>query len=440
MIEFLANLTGWAVARIVILQILVFWLLFRLIKDRQDGLVDPFSLAIFFFASGWATVFELFLGGNCGMNFLLEFLAANSAFIFGYLLIAPKIASAQSSGVFLHNKKFPVYGLLVVFFYIATSVVNIGAFGFGVFHENRLDIYRESGGLGVIKRFLDAYMPAAVFVLVYHRTIRGTHRKKLISAVVLGLIGVNTILDGSKSGLVSVFFAYYMSVLWFRMSGIASESFGVRRVWLWVLFAAIIAFFVLGAQLDIADDLSRVGDVMGILFFRLFVAGDVFVLGFPYGAIDAIPLSGNPLIVLFSDFLSTLRLWSAEVVPLGTLLTIYLTPDLVELSGGPNSHVSIYSYYLFGYFGGVILAFIFGAFIGFVRAGFLKSCCNDPVAGSVMVALLLNTANMPIDPAYTMHRLTNIALLLAPFAILFVKLKFNRHNGVAKNSDSAGYY
>lgn len=420
-IEFINALDFWAITRLIIFQLFVFFFLYRVTKTRQPGPIDPFTIALFFCASGWSIVLELYINDLCATHLMITFLAANISFLIGYLLIAPKIDKIRPAPRLVKDKRLAWYGLIVLVIYLAIAILNITLFGFGISHENRLDIYTESNGFGLLKRFLDAFMPGTVFYLVYQINFRKGFIKAL-AIMVLGFISINTILDGSKSGLVTIFLAFSMSMHWLRMSNLLPTNYVPRRVWLWALLSMIIAIAVLGIQIGVADDLSRAIDTLYILFFRVLVAGDIFILGFPYNKIDNLLPNQNPIIVLFSDFLSTTRLWSGVITPLGTELVRSVNPDISIISGGPNSHLSIYGYYLFGPFGGTLFAFMAGILFGTVRAGFAKSIGNDLVAGSLMITLLLNTANVLIDPSYTLHRITNI-MLLVPILLCFLKIK-----------------
>jgi len=422
--EFIFNLNTWALLRIPATQVLMFLLMYKLVKKRQPGLIDPFTLALFFFASGWAVVLELFLMKQCSPRLLITFIATNFAFLIGYLSIAPILTQFNSRPSSLKN--FNHFGHAALAVYLFTATVNVALFGFGITHDNRLDIYSESSGLGILKRVLDAYMPVAVFFLTYLSSSR-TGIKRVLPILALCLIATNTALDGSKSGLVAIFFAYTISTHWLQKSNLiyASREPTSSR-WLWIAASFSIAFIVLGLQLGLRDDLSRVGDVIAVLFFRLTIAGDIFILGFPQEIIDKVPSPHNPMLVLFSDLLSTLRIWSGNIVPLGTELVAYVNPQLEGISGGPNSHISIYTYRLFGEIGGTFVSFLLGCWLGLIRKLYAKYIGNDPVMASLIIALLLNCSNMPIDPSYTMHRLTNIILLLTPLVLIFFKIRINK--------------
>jgi hypothetical protein len=420
--EFIDLLDIWALTRIFFFQICVFFFLYRITRVRQPSFFDPFTLSLFFCASGWGIVLELCINYLCPPHLLIMFLASTAAFLMGYLFVAPNLTNFKTSTQLVRSNRHAWYGMIILVIYLAAAVLNVILFGFGINYENRLDIYTESAGLGVLKRFLDALMPGAIFYLVYQMNFR----KGLIRIVAITLfilVSLNTILDGSKSGLVAIFFAYVISIQWLRMSNLLSQDIHLNRIWHWILMSIIFSIVVLIVQLEVTDDFSRFIDILGVLFFRIILAGDIFILGFPQGNIDTLMLSHNPILILFSDFLLTFRFWVGEIIPLGTQLIRDFNPELMFISGGPNAHLSIYGYYLFGSVGGTLLSFLFGALFGAVRLAFSKTIGNDIVAGSLVITLLLNTANILIDPSYTMHRITNIMLLL-PLVLCFIKIKF----------------
>lgn len=423
--EFILTLTFWSIVRLTLVQVIVFFAIYRLVRKRQTSIFDPFSLALFFFASGWGIVFELILMQQVSARLIIVFITTNIAFLIGYLVFAPTLSITHK--IRTGSQNFTRFGLLATSVYLLATTINIWLFGFGISHESRLAIYSDSGGFGILKRVLDAYMPACIFFLTY---IAGTQKglKKAGAVALLVTVTINTILDGSKSGLVAIFFAYTISQHWLRASNLLIAPKNARTNFAgWLLGAFFIALLVLGFQLRIHEDMSRATDLFAVLFFRLAVAGDIFILGFPRELIDQVPSPYNPFLVLFSDLLSTLRIWSGNIVPLGTELLYYSAPELGEVSGGPNSHISIYVYRLFGELGGLLAAFIFGSLYGLIRMLYAKSVGNDPVIAAMAITLVLNCANVPIDPSYTMHRLTNILLLLTPLVLIFFRLKVRNH-------------
>lgn len=433
--EFILNLTFWSIVRLTLVQVIVFFVIYRFVRSRQTSIFDPFSLALFFFSSGWGIVFELILMQQVSTRLVIVFITTNTAFLIGYLAFAPKLSTNHRIQTGCQN--LTRFGLIATSVYLLATTLNIWLFGFGISHESRLAIYSDSGGFGILKRILDAYMPACIFFLTY---IAGTQKslKKAAAVTLLVTVTINTILDGSKSGLVAIFFAYTISQHWLRASNLIRAPENARRNFAgWLLGAFFIALLVLGFQLRIHEDMSRATDLFAVLFFRLAVAGDIFILGFPRDLIDQVPSPHNPFLVLFSDLLSTLRIWSGNIVPLGTELLYYSAPELGEISGGPNSHISIYVYRLFGEFGGMLAAFIFGSLYGLIRMLYAKSIGNDPVIAAMAITLVLNCANVPIDPSYTMHRLTNILILLTPLVLIFFRLKVRNRESSNLNSKLA---
>lgn len=421
--EFIDSLSTLNVASLVLLQVLFFLCLYLLVRNRQSGFLDPFTLTLFFAASSWSTVIFLYATGKCSTRLSISFLLTNLAFMVAYLIVAPRyrkvgdwpVNSLASGGV----EKFNLLGLLLCVVYFSCMSTNILIFGFGIEHETRLDIYTTSQGLGFLKRALDSLMPAVIFYLIV-KSHDPSVWVRCVAYLLMGVSFANNILDGSKSGIVQVAFACFVSYAWLRRWGYIKRAAPVS----WLRFCALvggavaIAGLVLAYQMRTAADMDALKVLGAILSFRLLIAGDVFLLGYPNEVIDKISLAYHPLIILLYDPLSTLRLIKVDVVPLGNQLYNYFLTDRVLEAGGPNSHLSIYSYYLFGDFGGPVLAGLFGVLYGLIRRGVGIAKGGRLVAGTLYVALLCNGSAILIDPSYSIHRMTNIAIFLVPFVFV----------------------
>lgn len=421
--EFIDSLSQLDVIWLVVLQALFFMVLYLLVRSRQWGFLDPFTLTLFFAASSWSTVIFLFATDRCSTRLFVSFLLTNAAFMASYLIAAPKCRnpalSALSPARALSDggiKKLHILGAMLCVIYFACMAINIALFGFGIEHETRLGIYTSSQGLGFLKRAIDSLMPAVVFFLIVKAQDK-SFMVRLMAYLLMGVSFTNNILDGSKSGIVQVAFACVMSYAWLRQWGYVRSSAPVSWIRWGALLggAVLLAGLVLAYQLDTSADLDALKVVGSILAFRLLIAGDIFLLGYPNGVIDSISLAYHPLTILLYDPLSTLRLIKVDVVPLGNQLYNLLVSDRVLEAGGPNAHLSMYSYYLFGDLGAPILAGLFGLLYGLIRRGVWIAKGSRLVAGALYVPLLCNCSAILIDPSYSIHRMTNIAIFLLPF-------------------------
>lgn len=423
-IEFMDSLSFAHVMALALLQAAAFFMLYGVAKNRQPGFLDPFTLTIFFSASAWSTVLFLYFTDRCSARLLMSFLLTNVAFFVAYLAAAPRYSRFGGGlpvvGGPQTTLKFKIFGLIVCSLYFSFMAYNLAVFGFGIQHEARLEIYTNSQGLGILKRGMDALMPAAIFVLVRH-ALREHHFVKICSYILLLLIFANTVLDGSKSGIVQFALVCVVSVAWFRKWGYLPRvgQFSFVKFVIFAVVAVLVAGAVLAIQMDAYKNFESLRVVGSILLFRLLVAGDIFILAYPNEIIDKIALAYHPLVILFNDPISVFRLMKIEVVPLGNQLYNYFLTDRLVESGGPNSHLAIYSYYLFGDFGGPIFSGIFGLLYGAIRRGVWIAKGGRLVAGAVYVTLLSNASAILIDPSYSVIRLTNILIFLIPVALVF---------------------
>lgn len=423
-IEFMGSLSFSHVMVLALLQAAAFFMLYGVVKNRQPGFLDPFTLTIFFSASAWSTVLFLYFTDRCSERLLASFLLTNATFFIAYLAAAPRYSRFGGRVLFEGGAqptlKFKVFGLIICALYFSFMAYNIAVFGFGIQHEARLEIYTNSQGLGILKRGMDALMPAAVFVLMQY-ALREHHFVKICSYILLLLIFANTVLDGSKSGIVQFALVCVVSVAWFRKWGYLPRTgqFSFVKFLIFAVVAVLFAGVVLAIQMDAYKSFESIRVVGSILLFRLLVAGDIFILAYPNEVIDKIALAYHPLVILFNDPISVFRLMKIEVVPLGNQLYNYFLTDRLVESGGPNSHLAVYSYYLFGDFGAPIFSGIFGLLYGAIRRGVWVAKGGRLVAGAVYVTLLANASAILIDPSYSVIRLTNILIFLIPLALVF---------------------
>lgn len=423
-VEFISLLESWDVTWLVALQILVFLLLYRAVGSRQSSLVDPFTIPLYFSASAWSTVVFLYMHDLCSARLFFTFVLTGIAFVAGYRQIAPVVPREARPVEPLRQqaprdqRAFNQMGITVTSVLLATMVVNIALFGLGIQYENRLEIYTESAGLGVLKRISDALLPVTVFFLAYRLT-QPSRLGRVLAFLVFVVIGAYTVLDGSKSGLIAIFLIVAAALRWLH-SNIDSRVYVVsnRAAGITLALALALAALVVTFQLDAFDDYEKFLSGVGVLFYRVVLAADIYVLGFPGDSIDRITQASMPVVILFSDLLSTMRLASLDVVPIGTELYNYVTPVFELNAGGPNAHLGIYSYYLFGEVLGVIFCWLLGLAIGWVRKLYSYRS-TSLVHGACATALMVNTAYVLVDPGYMMHRLTNMLIFLLPLYFLY---------------------
>lgn len=438
--DFVDTLTKTDIASLAALQVFFFVASYAVVKNRQWGFLDPFTLTLFFGASSWSIVTFLFTTGRCPPHLFVTFLLTNICFFFAYLMVAPKYSNASNVRPRdlqdAQTGKFMWLGASLSFMYLIFLGTNLWTFGFGISHETRLTIYAESQGLGFLKRVLDSLMPAVIFFLVT-QTKTGPLRKRIFVYLPMTIIAGNSILDGSKSGIVQVALAVFVSYGWLRhwkyLPAPTSQSW--LRLALLMLVALALAATVLWHQIGADLDWPAVETVGSILAFRLLLAGDVFLLGYPNAAVDMVPLTHHPLLILLHDPLSTLRVLRSDVTPLGNQLYNMALIGRELDAGGPNSHLSIYAYYLFGIVGGPILALLFGGLYGLIRRGILLARGGRLVAGTLYVSLLCNGSAILTDPSYSIHRLTNIALILAPIVLVFSLSLRPRHENRSRHTE-----
>jgi hypothetical protein len=414
-LEFIAILSFEDILFLISLQISIFVFLYRIVSTRQASIIDPFSLTLIFVSSGGSTVVFLLLNGLCSVRLFFVFLLTSAAFFVGYVFAAPPRRNFQLVPYqrLRDYAAFQLMGLSATILVLVNIIANFSIFGFGIEHENRLEIYVDSAGFGILQRCVDALMPVSIFFLTYV-IARNSYKRAILALLVFVLFLIFTVLNGSKSGLISIFLVVVVTLGWLhrhwdrRIPLVSGKAAGT------VLCTSLVfALLVLSFQADSFDDYERFFGGLAILFYRVVLAADIYVLGFPNDAIDHIAQASNPLVVLFSDFLSTSRLVSLDIVPIGTQLYNFASPIIELNAGGPNAHLGIYSYYLFGEFISPLFCLIVGMTLGVIRKYYNERNISL-LNGACVTAIMLNTMDVLLDPGYIMFRITNLLIFLLP--------------------------
>jgi hypothetical protein len=428
-IEFISNLSYLDALLIFGIQLAIFLAHYSFLKKKQMGFLDPFTLVLFFTASSWAIVIFLFANDLCSFKHIRNFLISNLLFVLGYNYVAPNVKWASKSKItkLPDSSIFRYFGFSCAAIFIACLFLNFKLFGFGIIYENRLDIYSDSGGLGFLKRCMDALMPSVIFFYVVQNHIvrnktanlYNNSLKYAMNGLII-IIAIFAIFDGSKSGIVSILLAFFLSNSWLKARyGISAFKLTKLQILIFIATSSFLAIMILAYQLQAFDSLDGLQSVVQVLLYRIILGGDIYINAYPNNIIDSIAPQFNSFLVLFNDVLSTLKLIHVDIQSLGSALYNQFVPKELYSSGGPNAQLAIYSYYLFGSLGAPIFSLLLGMLYGLIRAGLFLFNSKNYVSGAFFVTLIANLSGFLTDPSYTMHKLTNIFLIALPLVFFF---------------------
>lgn len=384
-------------------------LMLPIIKSTCKSIIDPIFYAVIGAIFANAIPFFLLLENQINTSYFIYFIISEALLWFGFW-IAFKLP--------IHIKKYRINhdfqkssSIFYIFFLLFVSLffIQLVFFGFGAFSSERLSVFKDSGGWGIILKICTFI---CTFNLFYSFSVldnlNGRSLKlKLTAGLAILLSIIYIFLQGAKSGLLQVLFIFfYYYVL--RSKRVLPKK--VKNL----LFCTVIGGMLLTSTITASSDnlsttLTAVGE-------RTVVNGDIYWYALPDGQIEH--LKPAPWLEdLLRPFIYSLRLKDrSEAIPgVGTQIVYQINPRTIGNAVGANSRPPIWSYAMFGKMG-IVFTLFWGLFIG--RLCHI-SIYNIPAGtiGNTVGYTLLSAALMGLtDPQLTFMAffdgLIGIALML----------------------------
>lgn len=387
--------------------------------------LDPFLLAILYSATGLTTVIFLFVTNNISDNYFIQTLLSQFMLMIGYKALSRNerglsrkdeivISVPRSSGSL--TTVFVVSSIFFIFAQLCTYIL----LGIPLLMENRLMVY-QSGGYGVLGRIIDVTIVISFYTFM---DMKLRYRSKRLGNIygylyIIFLI-VSLILNGSKSGILNLVFIVgifcYINKLKFNISLVQKYSKISKRLFIAAILSMLI---ILMTNYGVFSDgnYSRIYDLVGVIFMRVFNSGDIYVLSYPNDALFNIQNNFNGFVALFKDMLATFRLIATEEMPppLGNVaFNIYSNTAI----GGANARQSLFGYYYFGFSGSLLFSFILGMIMSFFRHVLPRMKKPTPLSMAVVCYFILNYSFLDIDPSYQFSKITNFLIVLPLILLL----------------------
>lgn len=337
----------------LLLSALVLW---PVMRRCSDSWFDPMRYFMLFAMLANAVPPFLYQQGLCSEELLLYFYLSEALLWAGILTLArPRKPFAKIALKYDAEVGYQLYVFAFVV-YTAVTLLSYALYGVPLFlDKSRLSVYAESGGFGLFIR-INGFL--AIYILVYGFYLLQQGRQRLMSW--LGLAGVSLILllNGSKSGLLNVMFAFWGYSVYYL--GKVPQS---KRVAIFLLVGMLAAIGILLVQTANLGG-TWLTAAMGFVT-RLSASGDAYFIGFPYNNYDVVEVE-HPMRYLFSGPLAAFRLIPPEeTTSIGNQLGWYIYPKSVGENLGPNARMPLLSYILYGW-GGLVLSYIGGLLISWV--------------------------------------------------------------------------
>ncbi|MDX6747669.1 O-antigen polymerase [Polaribacter sp. PL03] len=333
-----------------------------IIKKTVYSLFDPILFALVFAILANTIPVFLYITGNVSTEKFIFIVLSEALFWIGYFLLAKK--KIEFSQYSIINDSGVGYRLFWIFFIlnVITHLLTYVLFGIPLFAESRLTTFSNSGGWGIlshISRFASFYSLVYVFFLYFNKP-----KSIIILILVLFTSIIFSLLSGSKSSILEIFFAFFIYKYFYEKSSISLSSLK-KFIPFVILFPILMIGFQHGGRGTLLDSLTS-------FFFRLLANGDVYWLGFSNDVIDNINIE-KPFTFLFSRILGPFRIIDSSTIPppIGAQLFWLNYPHEEGVMKGPNTRLPVLNWVLFRWFG-LFFSVVFGVFCAWWRTRLLQ--------------------------------------------------------------------
>jgi hypothetical protein len=225
--------------------------------------------------------------------------------------------------------------------------------GIPVFMHSRGQVFASAGALSLIF-YLTPFFCLYISIYSFYKVILCHKRFYILNIIVLFFF---YLLDGSKSGILGLVYAYFF-FSYFYLNKIVA----IKKKYLLVI--ALFPLFVI-----MLNSGSGMNESINKLAFRLAASGDCYANAYPNDVIDHVKV-GNSWSHLMSGILRPLRIVNyseAEAQPLGTKI-LYQLDSSYELAGeknAPNTRLPIAGWVYFRWYG-ICFSLFYGIVVSFL--------------------------------------------------------------------------
>jgi hypothetical protein len=244
-------------------------------------------------------------------------------------------------------------------------------------------------GSGWIRRifFFSSFIPIGLFLL---SILTKSKFKSLLYASLLIVFMILSILLGSKSGFLGVFYTiwliYTQTNLW-SSHNLTARNFIKGKIKYLLIFSIIIFVFIVFREtidnpsffwISLGFRLMEFGDVM--LFYKIPFIREVFS---NYNLFDFLRIE-------FNGILGLIRLDDYKQ-PLGYLMSdAYNGSSVSDVITGPNTVFLVRGHIFFGYIGGIVYCYLMGWLFSFLRKRILSYKITNIFVYAVLVFIFFN--------------------------------------------------
>ncbi len=393
---------------------------FFIIRAFYISVIDPLVLVTLFSMFGFSVVLFLYVTHAIRPYYFESYLATQIAFwagLFFYRSLKPHTVVAPVAAVAPGLRETTLIKALYItcpILYIAGQIVTYKVIGIPLFKDSHINVYKDSGGFGLIGRFITVLTPITAFLLVYHllkpSTTFFSHFYKYFFTIVTL---ITFLLSGSKGQfmiLPNVLFCYILlNAYQFKSYFNKLNKFGAVLIGVGLAFVGI----TIAVQSQEGNSMSSITNSFA---FRMVSSGDAYYFSYPNAQIEKIQYS-NASLALFGDLFATLRLIPRESLPDPVGYALFKQFYVADFIAGPNARHNVFGYIYFGFIGSIIFSFIIGFILSYVRNRLFFSLRSGLLFQLLFVILYLQLSAVETDPSMAISNLENF-LFIIPFLLV----------------------
>ena len=322
-----------------------------LFKRYVNSIFNPFFLFLIMTIFAYTVPFFIYIKGYCPEKHLIYFILSELLFWIFFVNVSFKPTKFKDSYIvneLIFAKILFVFALTV---YLFTSVYTYTKIGIPLFMRSRLEIYSQEGGTGI--GALGRFQSFAQAYVLFYSFLKLLKYKKRRYVILFILIFIDSILGGSKSGVMNI-------VNWFFIYAFFLQHSlpKIKLIYIPLILSAPILVIVLSGYVSEGG----VFEAFLSLLDRFSVNGDTYYKAYPYDTISQVHIS-RPLLDLFKGVLAPFRIISPKSLDdsIGLQLAWTVNPQLWGITLGPNARVAVMGWVYYRW-GGLVFSAISGWF------------------------------------------------------------------------------
>ena len=397
-------------------SVFIYALIFRRL---YISILDPIVFALIFSVFGFSVVWFLYFTKSIETRYLVSYLLTQIAFwagLFTFKSLGKREVLSETKMVRIEDEELLGKIFFVTFssIYIIIQLISYKLIGIPLFLSSHIDIYNNSGGLGILGRALEVLKPCSAFMLVWF-LFRGSSSLlfKTYQYFFLVIILLFFALSGSKGEFMSLGFIIFCFLI-LNASRFKTYFRKLRRLEVLIIGAGLcFVFFTIFVQ---PTENGITSNNIQFFAFRLISSGDAYFFAYPNHNIEHIS-GAQPFLALFGDIFSTVRLIPREQQPQILGLQLFQMFSNLDIITGPNARHNVFGYVYFGFFGSIVFSYLIGLALSLVRNRLYFNLRRNIFTQILFVLLYINLAGIETDPPQAISGIENVLLIL-PVAIV----------------------